>query len=127
MSLLPEDIDAEPGFIVERVTAVARAAGQIIVNQTPIALHERECDLLGLIGRERLDRWIDIYRLELAEVLHLQRMTDGKIQVGDAIVSLEHRRENFIEIGGPHTVSSVPSAGGSLRNWRNRFLSTDLS
>ena len=40
MSLLPENVDAEARFIVERIAAIARAARQIIVNQPAISLHQ---------------------------------------------------------------------------------------
>ena len=63
MSLLPENVDAETRFLIERITAIARAAGQIIVNQAPISLHQRERDLLGLIRSQRFDRRIDKDRL----------------------------------------------------------------
>ena len=67
---------------------------QIIVNQPAIALHESERDLLGLIRRQRFDRRIDEDRLEFAEIFHLQRVTDGKIEIGDAVVGLQHRGQN---------------------------------
>ncbi len=59
MSLLPENIDAETGFIVKRVTAIARASSQVIVNQPAISLHEREGNLLRLIGSKCFNRRID--------------------------------------------------------------------
>ena len=40
MSLLPENIYAETRFVAERITAIAGAAGEIIVNETPISLHQ---------------------------------------------------------------------------------------
>ena len=127
MALLPENVDAETRFIAERITAIAGTTGEIIVDQPPVPLHQRQRDLLGLVGRERLDRRIDIDRFELAVIFALKRVADRKVQVGDAVISLEHRREDFVEIGNSHTVSSVASGGGSLRNCRNLFLSFDLS
>ena len=118
MSLLPENIDAETRFVAERVTAIAGAAGEVIVNQAAIALHEGERDLLRLIRSERFDRRIDKDRLQFAEVFHLERMADGEIEIGDAVVGLQHRGQNFVEIGYSHGQFILPtsSAGGSFRN-----------
>ncbi len=130
MALLPENIYAETRFVVERIAAIAGAAGEIIVNQAAVSLHQGERDLLRLIGSERVDRRIDEDRLQFAEIFHLQRMADGKIQVGDAVVGLQHRRQNSVEIGNSHRAwcySSVPSGGGSFRKGRNFFLSIALS
>ena len=59
ISLLPEDVDAETRFVAKGVAQIARTAGQIIVDQPPIALHKRKRDLLGLIRRECFNRRID--------------------------------------------------------------------
>lgn len=79
MTLLPENIYAETRLVIERIAAVARAAGQIIVNQTAIALHQGQCDLLGLVGSQCLDRWLDINWFEFAVILNLERMTNRKV------------------------------------------------
>src|SRR6266404_9359936 len=92
MSLLPKNIDAEPGFVVERVTAIARAASHIVVHQTAIPLHEGEGDLFRLIGTERFDRRIDRDWFELTEIFDLRRMANRKIEVGDAVIGFQHRR-----------------------------------
>src|SRR3979411_2117275 len=102
MALLAKNADAETRFLGQRITQIARPSGEIIVNQTTIALHEGERDRLRFIGSQRFNRWIDIYRFEHAEILYLQRVTDRKIEVGDAIVGLQHRREDLIEIRCSH-------------------------
>src|SRR2546421_7610809 len=102
MPLLPENIDAEAGFITERITAITGAAGQIIVNEASIALYQRERNLFRLKWSERVDWRVDKDRLQFAIILHLQRMAHGKIQVGDAVISFQHRRQNPIEIGNSH-------------------------
>ena len=130
MALLAENIDAETRFVAERVAAIAGAAGEIIVDQAPISLHESERELFGLIGRERFDRRVDKDRLQFAEIFDLQRMTDGKVEIGDAVVGLQHRGENFVEIGNSHDltlfVGRRPAAAlsGMARNF---FLSIALS
>ena len=102
MSLLPENIDAEARFVAERITAIAGAAGEIIVDETPISLDQGERDLLRLIRRERVDRRVDEDRLQFAVILHLQRMADGKIEIGDAVVGLQHRGQDPVEVGNSH-------------------------
>src|SRR5438067_6913942 len=92
MPPLAKNIDAETSFIVERVTAIARASSQIIVNQTAIPLHEGEGDLFRLVGSECFNWQIGKYRFEFAEVFHLRWMADGKIKVGDAVIGFQHRR-----------------------------------
>ena len=118
MSLLPENVHAKTRFVVERVTAIAGAAGQIIVDQAPISLHQRERDLLGLIRSQRVDRRIDKDRLQFAEIFHLQRMADGKIEIGNAVIGLQHRGQNFIEIGNSHrsVILRYHRRRGSFRN-----------
>jgi len=67
---------------------------------------------------------------EFAEILDLHGMAHGKVQVRDAVVGLQHRGQDFIEIGNSHqagSYSSEPSIGGSLRKGRNFFLSLALS
>src|SRR6266705_1654793 len=90
MSLLPKNIDAETGFIVQRVTTIARASSQIVVNQTAIPLHESEGDLFRLVGSECFNRRIDMDRFELAEIFDLKWMADRKIEIGDAVVGFQH-------------------------------------
>ncbi len=92
MSLLPKNIDAETGFIVERVTAIARASSQIVVNQTAIPLHEGDSDLFRLVGSERFNRRIDRNWFELTEIFDLKRVADRKIKIGDAVIGFQHRR-----------------------------------
>src|SRR6266404_3976719 len=92
MSLLPKNIDAETGFIVERVTAIARASSQIVVNQTAIPLHEGEGDVFRLVGSERFNRRIDRDRFQLTEIFDLRWVADRKIEVGDAVIGFQHRR-----------------------------------
>src|SRR5437899_11230179 len=92
MSLLPKNIDAETSFIVERVTAIARASSQIVVNQTAIPLHEGDSDLFRLVGSERFNRRIDRDWFELTEIFDLKRMADRKIKIGDAVIRFQHRR-----------------------------------
>ena len=116
--------------MAERITAIAGAAREVIVNQAPISLHERDRDLLRLIRRQRFDRRIHIDRLQFAIIFHLHRMAHGKIQVRDAFVGFQHRGQDSIEIGNSHrncVYSSVRSAVGSFRKGRNFFLSTALS
>ena len=52
ISTLPKNINAKARLIVQRITEVAGAAVKIIIHQPPIALHQRQCYLLGLIGGE---------------------------------------------------------------------------
>ena len=63
ISALPENINAKTRLIAQRITEIAGAAAQIIVHQPPIALHQGECDLFGLIRSEDVDRRIDKDRL----------------------------------------------------------------
>src|SRR5204863_880858 len=77
--LLLENVHAKTRLVTEGVTAIAGAAGEIIVNEAAIALHKGERNLLSLVGRQRLDRWIDIDRFQLAKILDLERMTDRKV------------------------------------------------
>ncbi len=79
----------------KRVAAIARTAREIVIDQPAIALHEGQRDLLGLIGRERFDRRVDEDRLQFAEVLDLQRVADGKIEIGDAVIGFQHRGRGF--------------------------------
>ena len=128
VSLLAKNADAETRFVSKGIATIAGTGRQVIINQTPIALHDGEGNLLGLIGSERFNRWIDINLFELTEIFDLQWMTHRKVEVGDAVVGFQHRRKNLIEIGYSHWVySSDPSMGGSFRNGRNFFLSIALS
>src|SRR5438445_11994469 len=97
MSLLPKNIDAETSFIAERVTAIARASSQIVVNQTAIPLHEGEGDLLRLVGSECVNRRIDRDWFELSEIFDWKRVADGKVQSGEAALGLQHRRYNLAQ------------------------------
>ena len=92
MSLLAKNINAEAAFLIERVTAIARAGGQIIVNQTAISSQERERDLFRLIRCEGFDGRIDIDRFQFAEILDLKGGANRKIEVGDAVIGFQHRR-----------------------------------
>src|ERR1700731_3682504 len=124
MALLPEYADAETRFIGQGITAIARSGREKIVNQSAVALHDGERNLLGLIRRQRFDRRIDVDGFELAEVFHLGRMSDGKVKIRNAVVGFQHRGKNFIKIGCSHgNYSSEASRGGSFRNGRNFFLS----
>src|SRR2546428_9432500 len=105
MPLLPEDVDAKTSFIAERIAAVAGAGGEIVVDEAPISLHETKCNLLGLIRSEHFNWWIDIYRFQLPEIFHLQRMAHGKVEVGNAVVSLEHGRQDSVQIRNSHRPS----------------------
>jgi len=69
-----------------------------------VPAHEKKRDLLGLKRSQAIDRRIDINRLEFPEVFHLQGMPDRKIEVRDAIISLEHRGKDPVEIGSSHGV-----------------------
>ena len=91
MSLLPENVHAKAGFVPERITAVAGAAREIIVNQPAISLHEREGDLFRLIRRQRFDWRVHEDRLQFAKIFHLHRVAHGKIQIRDAFVGFQHR------------------------------------
>ena len=63
ISLLPKNIDAETDLFAERITAIARSAGEIIVNKPPISLHQGQRDLLRLIRGKGFDGRIDKDRL----------------------------------------------------------------
>ena len=91
MALLPENVDAEPRLVVQRIAAIARPTREVIIDQPPISLHQGERDLLGLIRCERYDRRLDVDRLQFAKILDLHRMAHRKIQVRDAVVGLQHR------------------------------------
>lgn len=91
MALLPKDVHAETRLVIEGIATIAGSAGEIIMHQTPIALHESERNLLRLKWREPLDRWIDNDGLKLAEIFHLERMTNRNVEIGDAIIRLQHR------------------------------------
>ena len=81
-------VPSQTGLVAERITAIARAAGQIIVNQSPIAAHQGQGDLLNLIGSKRFDRGIEKNGFEHAEVFDLKRVTDGEVEIGNAIIRL---------------------------------------
>ena len=90
----------------------------------------RDAGAVEVVVRAVGDAWIDKDRLELPVILDLQRMSDGKNQIRDAFISLQHRDENTVEIGCSHAgdrYSSQSSAGGVLRKARNFFLSIALS
>src|SRR5262249_45595830 len=113
MTLLSENVYSETRLAFERVTAIARSAGKIIVNQAPVPLHQCESDLLRLIRSQALDRRIDEDWFEFSPIFNLKRVANGKVQVGDARVSLEHRGQNLVEIRKSHgspTPQSSPQA-----------------
>src|SRR5204863_9498104 len=102
MALLPKNVYSESRLLIQRIAAVARATRQVIVNQSPISLHQSQSDLLRLIRRERFDWRIDIDWLQFAEVLDLHWMPHGKIQVRDAVIGLQHRGQDSIKIRNSH-------------------------
>jgi len=102
ISLLPKNVNAKAGLIAKRIAQITRTTGEVIVNQPTVALHQGKRDLLRLVRSKRFDRRIDIYLFEFAEVLHLQGMAGGKIEIGDATISLQHGRKDFVEIGYSH-------------------------
>lgn len=103
MALLPKDINSETRSAFEEIAAIASAAGQIIVDEAAISLHQRERDLFRLIGSQAFDWWIDIHRFEFAPIFHLKWMANGEIEIGDTAVGLEHRRQNFVQIWNSHS------------------------
>ena len=79
-----EDVDAKasPGW--ERVTQVRGARAGEAFGRVGMAMHERERNDLGLVGRQLLhSEGLD--RRELAVDFDLRQLADGKIQVADFV------------------------------------------
>ena len=102
MTLLSENIHAETRFVFEGITAITGATSKIVVDEPPIPLHQRERNLFRLERCQRIDRWVDKDRLQFAIILHLQWMADGKVQIRDAVIRLQHRGQDSVEIGNSH-------------------------
>ena len=101
-TLLAEDVHTEARLRAELVTAVARAGFEQVIDEAAVVAEEVERDVFGLVGRQRVDGRIDRDGLELAERLDLKRAADGEIQIGNAIVTLEHGSEDGVEFYGTH-------------------------
>ena len=101
-ALLTEDVHAEARLRTELVTAIARAGFQQVVDEAAIVAEEVERDVLGLVRRQRVNGRIDGNGFQLSERLHLKRTANGEIQIGNAIVALEHGPEDGVEFNGTH-------------------------
>ena len=101
-ALLAKDVHAETRLRAELVAAVATAGFEQMLDEAAVVAHDVEGDVLGLVGRERVDGRIDRDGFELTEGLHLKRAAHGEIQVGNAVVTLEHGSEDGVEFYGAH-------------------------
>ena len=81
ISALPENIDAEARLIRQCIAEVTRAPVEIIIHQPPIALHQRQCNLLGLIGSKEIYGGLGQGRFQLTKAFDLQRMAGREVQV----------------------------------------------
>ena len=51
---------------------------------------------------------------KLAERLHLERAANGEIQIGNAVVALEHGPEDGVEFNGTHREKAEGARSGRI-------------
>ena len=106
-ALLAEDVHAEPRLVAELIAAIARPVFEQVPDQPAAVAQDVEGDVFGLVGRQGVNGRIDRDRFELSERFHLERPADGKIQIGNAVVALEHGSEDGVEFYGAHKRSKA--------------------
>ena len=110
---LLENIDAKARAVGELIAAIAGAALEQVAEQMALGADDVQGDLLRLERREMLDLRVDHGFLEHAVAFHLERPPDGKHQVGDPRVGIEHRAQDCIEFGISHGKKESPSPSSS--------------
>ncbi len=73
-----------------------------MLDEAAVVAHDVEGDVFGLVGGQRVDGWIDRDGFKLTEGLHLEWTANGEIQVGNAVVALEHGSEDGVEFYRAH-------------------------
>ena len=88
--------------VAELVAAIARSVFEQMPDESAVVAEDVEGDVLGLVGGQRVDGRIDRDGFQLSEGLDLERPADGEIQIGNAVVTLEHGSEDGVEFYAAH-------------------------